>query len=71
MILDEEEDRIEFRFEEKEGDLFQCPEHFAFAHCVSEDLAMGKGIAKQFSTRYGGKDTLQEHAFRLLIRSTV
>ncbi len=28
------------------GDLFTSPETFSLVHCVSEDLAMGAGIAR-------------------------
>jgi len=37
---------------EKEGDLFY-QKNDSLAHCVSEDLAMGKGIAKIFKQKFG------------------
>lgn len=35
------------------GNLFEAAEGKPKAHCVSADLAMGKGIALQFRQRYG------------------
>lgn len=45
-------------FSEVRGDLFDCPKTAALAHCVSEDMAMGKGIAKEFKKRFAGKTDL-------------
>jgi O-acetyl-ADP-ribose deacetylase (regulator of RNase III) len=39
--------------EERKGDLFSAPAAVALAHCVSRDLAMGKGIAIAFKSRFG------------------
>ena len=50
--------RLEFR--EFRGDLFQCPPSASLAHCVSEDMAMGKGIAKIFKSQFGGVKELKE-----------
>ena len=50
--------RPEFR--EVRGDLFQCPSSASLAHCVSEDMAMGKGIAKIFKNQFGGVKELKE-----------
>ena len=50
--------------EEVTGDLFgEDDPSTALAHCVSADLAMGKGIAKQFRDKFGGlRDLkLQDH----------
>lgn len=44
----------EFHLREEHGDLFSCPENEALAHCVSQDFAMGKGIAVQFKKKFGG-----------------
>jgi hypothetical protein len=41
-------------FEQKQGDLFSCEPHSALVHCVSVDLAMGKGIATLFKSKFGG-----------------
>jgi O-acetyl-ADP-ribose deacetylase (regulator of RNase III) len=35
------------------GDLFDAPADAALAHCVSQCLTMGKGIAVRFKQRYG------------------
>jgi hypothetical protein len=43
---------FEIRYEN--GDLFSSPDTDALAHCVSEDLVMGKGIAKIFKERFRG-----------------
>lgn len=42
------------------GDLFSTEEYFSLAHCVSKDLAMGKGIAKEFKKRFGGVSLLKK-----------
>ncbi|XP_072336630.1 ADP-ribose glycohydrolase OARD1-like [Scyliorhinus torazame] len=34
------------------GDLFNCPEQDALAHCISEDCRMGAGIAVLFRKRF-------------------
>ena len=39
---------------EVQGDLFSCPISSSMAHCVSEDLAMGKGVATLFKEKFGG-----------------
>jgi hypothetical protein len=54
--------RLEFR--EFRGDLFQCPPSASLAHCVSEDMAMGKGIAKIFKSQFGGVKELKEQGVR-------
>lgn len=41
-----------FVLREVVGDLFTAPG--ALAHCVSEDFAMGKGVAQGFRERFGG-----------------
>ena len=38
--------------EETIGDLFTCEPNVSMCHCVSEDLAMGKGIATEFKRRF-------------------
>lgn len=43
------------------GDLFQEVEpHVSLAHCVSQDLKMNKGIAKEFRSRFGRVSELQK-----------
>lgn len=34
------------------GNLFDVKSHYVFAHCISDDLALGAGIAKQFRQNY-------------------
>lgn len=41
------------------GDLFSCPKTDSLAHCVSKDLAMGKGIAKLFKDKFNGVPQLK------------
>ena len=48
-----------FKFEEKNGDLFDCPETDSLVHCVSADLRMGKGIAVIFKKKFGGVEELR------------
>lgn len=43
-----------FSLKEVKGDLFDCSETDSLAHCVSEDLRMGKGIAVLFKKMFGG-----------------
>ena len=40
------------------GDLFAAPSDHSLAHCVSEDLHMSQGIAKQFKNRFGNIEEL-------------
>ena len=49
-----------FGYREVRGDLFACPPSASLAHCVSEDLAMGRGIAKIFKKEFGGVKELKE-----------
>ena len=41
-------------YSEVKGDLFACPATASLAHCVSEDMHMGKGIASLFKKQFGG-----------------
>eukprot|EP00753_Platysulcus_tardus_P007342 PLAT15145.1.p1 GENE.PLAT15145.1~~PLAT15145.1.p1 ORF type:complete len:360 (+),score=42.48 PLAT15145.1:44-1123(+) len=52
---EEEEDFLR----EVRGDLFDCPSVCSLAHCVSADLKMGKGIARQFKRKYAGLPELR------------
>ena len=49
-----------FKFEEKDGDLFACPETDSLAHCVSADLRMGKGIAVKFKNKFRSVEELKK-----------
>ncbi|XP_004546332.1 ADP-ribose glycohydrolase OARD1 [Maylandia zebra] len=42
------------------GDLFSCPAREALAHCISEDIRMGAGIAVEFRKRFQGVTELKE-----------
>lgn len=42
------------------GDLFKCPESYSMAHCVAEDMRMGKGIALTFKTMFGKTNELSD-----------
>ena len=44
---------------EVKGDLFSCPSSASLAHCVSEDMHMGKGIATLFKQKFGGVGELK------------
>uniref|UniRef100_A0A0B7A2D5 Macro domain-containing protein n=1 Tax=Arion vulgaris TaxID=1028688 RepID=A0A0B7A2D5_9EUPU len=46
-------------FTEVHGDLFKCSEVNSLAHCVSQDMHMGKGIALFFKKIFGGCDDLR------------
>ncbi|KAL8606779.1 hypothetical protein ACOMHN_049608 [Nucella lapillus] len=43
-----------------QGDVFSCPPSEALAHCVSQDLEMGAGIAAEFKARFGGLQELKK-----------
>ena len=49
---------FEFSLEEVKGDLFSCPDDESLAHCISQDVRMGKGIAVIFKKKFGGVDEL-------------
>ncbi|XP_070179240.1 ADP-ribose glycohydrolase OARD1-like [Littorina saxatilis] len=50
---------VGFELTEIRGDLFSCEPDDAMAHCVSEDLEMGKGIAVYFKQSFGKVDQLR------------
>lgn len=47
--------------EEKRMNLFEVPEDFVFAHCISADFALGAGIAIEFNKRFDMKKKLKEN----------
>ena len=49
---------------EVKGDLFSCPKIVSLAHCVSEDLRLGKGIAKIFRDKFGGIDEMRRQSVK-------
>uniref|UniRef100_A0A3P9NHP6 O-acyl-ADP-ribose deacylase 1 n=1 Tax=Poecilia reticulata TaxID=8081 RepID=A0A3P9NHP6_POERE len=53
-------DTIMRRIKYVTGDLFTAPSQESLAHCVSEDLRMGKGIAVLFKKNFGRTSELKE-----------
>lgn len=47
------------RFTQQQGDLFELADEYYIAHCISSDLALGKGIAAEFVERYDMKTNLR------------
>ena len=45
--------------EERQGDLFSPPSGFSLAHCVSSDLRMSSGIARNFRAAFGNVQKLK------------
>ena len=43
---------------EEKRDLFDVPEDYYLAHCISADFALGAGIAKEFNKRYNMRTEL-------------
>lgn len=41
-------------FNEEKGNLFELDNKYALAHCISQDCAMGAGIAVQFTKKFKG-----------------
>lgn len=50
---------MDTQLEEITADLFTLPTHISLAHCVSQDLHMGKGIAKTFKSVFGSVNQLR------------
>lgn len=50
---------INNRVIEVEGNLFDAPQQYALAHCVSKDLEMFRGIAREFKQRFGQEENLK------------
>ena len=40
-------------------DLFTVPHEYYLAHCISDDFALGAGIAKQFNSKYNMRFKLE------------
>lgn len=49
-----------FSFREVTGDLFHASPKYALAHCVSQDLQMGKGIAVEFKRKFQQVESLRQ-----------
>ncbi len=47
------------KYKEEVKDLFSVSEDYYFAHCISADFGMGKGIAVEFNKRFDMKHILQ------------
>ena len=45
-------------YEELKTDLFEMPEDYYFAQCISADFAMGKGIAVEFNKHFNTKQKI-------------
>jgi O-acetyl-ADP-ribose deacetylase (regulator of RNase III) len=54
-----ENEKSGFKLMEEQGDLFSCNNQVSYVHCVSVDLAMGKGIAVEFKKRFGKVEELK------------
>lgn len=48
------------RYQEEIRDLFSVPSDYYFAHCISADFAMGKGIVLEFNKRFDMKRRLKQ-----------
>jgi hypothetical protein len=46
-------------YKEVNGNLFECPPDCSLGHCVSEDLAMRKGVATYFREMFGSIEELK------------
>lgn len=46
-------------YKEEKQDLFSVPDDYYFAHCISADFGMGKGIVVEFNKRFDMKRILQ------------
>lgn len=54
-----DKESVKFSYTEVRGDLFS-DEKSSLGHCVSEDLRMGKGIAKTFKSKFGSVPELKK-----------
>ena len=48
---------------EEKRDLFSVPDDYYFAHCISQDFALGAGIAVEFNKRYNMSERLKQQYF--------
>ena len=46
-------------YKEEKGNLFEVPDKYYLAHCVSTDCALGAGIAVQFQKQFRLRDHLK------------
>ena len=47
-------------YKEIRADLFDMPEHYYLAHCISADFGMGKGIAVAFNEHFNMRNRLKD-----------
>ncbi|XP_055311370.1 ADP-ribose glycohydrolase OARD1-like [Sitodiplosis mosellana] len=47
-------------FHEIKGNLFEAPADFALAHCVTTNMSMAAGIAREFKSRFGRVQELKD-----------
>ena len=52
-------ERAGMKYKEEVKDLFSVSEDYYFAHCISADFGMGKGIVVEFNKRFDMKHILQ------------
>ena len=45
-------------YSEEQRNLFSVPSNYCLAHCISDDYALGAGIAVEFANRYDMKNKL-------------
>ena len=46
-------------YKEEVKDLFSVPDNYYFCHCISADIAMGRGIVTEFNKRFNMKNILK------------
>lgn len=49
-------------YSEKRMNLFEVPEDYLLAHCISSDCALGAGIAVEFQKRFKIRNKLKTHS---------
>ena len=54
----------EYAMHHREGDLLEAPSHFCLAHCCSEDLKLGAGVARTIQEKYAVREEMlrQDHS---------
>lgn len=52
------------KYNERKGNLFELDKKYALAHCISQDCAMGQGIAVQFDKTFNGMKSTLIHVIR-------
>lgn len=64
--------RQKFQMEHLHGDLLDAPRHFCLAHCVSQDLKLGAGVARTIQSAYSVREELsrQDHSVGAAVLTT-